>query len=384
MKKIYAVAGGFAMKLDAQKGIYVFSYEEQNGDLTLLGNYRPEINAGQGIYDRKRDICYITDERKERPGELGGGGRILCFRLNRETGEPEWVNEKDTFAAAPCYVSMDRSGKYLLIPHHGTRNVVTKTVRRKDGTFGVQTDSDDDTVVLFRIHEDGSIGEMCDVLWNQAEREDGRIVKLPHLHSCVQSPDGEICFLCDKGTDRLHSCRVDRENGKLIPLKSTFVEEGVHPRYGKFHPQLPVFYQNCENHAFLFVWRYEKETGEVLRLQKASLLFDEREAAAWTAEGASDLILDKEAGFLYASLRGLNVLSVFRIKENGALELIQNIPCGGKNPRGLCLSPDERFLFVMNRDSDRIVRFKRKEDGTLSEDGIAAECPLAGNMMFVE
>ena len=48
------------------------------------------------------------------------------------------------------------------------------------------------------------------------------------------------------------------------------------------------------------------------------------------------------------------------------------------------MSPDERFLFVMNRDSDKIVRFKRKEDGTLTEDGTAAECRLPGNVMFVE
>lgn len=383
-RKIYAVAGGFAMRLDARKGIYVFSYEPEDGRLDLIGNFRPEINMGQGIYDKKRDICYIADERKERPGERGGGGRILCFKLHRETGEPEWVNEKDTLATSPCYLSLDCRGEYLLVSHHGAGNVVTKTIKKEDGSFAMQTCADDDTAALFRINMDGSIGDLCDVSWHEAERKDGKIVKLPHLHCCEQSPDGKLYLLCDKGTDKLHSYRLDRENGKLIPLRHTFVEDGVHPRYGRFHPRLPLFYQNCENHAFLFVWRYEKETGEVQRIQKISLLADEKEAAAWTAEGASDLILDRNAGYLYASVRGLHVLSVFSVNKDGTLKLIQNTGCGGKNPRGLCMSPDERFLFVMNRDSDKIVRFKREENGTLSEDGTAAECRLPGNMMFVE
>ncbi len=383
-KKIYAVVGGFAMRLEAKKGIYVFSYEPEAGRLDLIGNFRPEINVGQGIYDKKRDICYIVDERKERPGERGGGGRILCFRLHRETGEPEWVNEKDTLAPSPCYVSLDCRSDYLLVSHHGAGNVVTRTIKKEDGTFGMQTCADDDTVALFRLNLDGSIGELCDVSWHEVEREEGKIVKLPHLHCCEQSPDGELYLLCDKGADKIHSYRLDRENGKLIPLRHIFVEDGVHPRYGRFHPRLPLFYQNCENHAFLFVWRYEKETGEIRKFQKISLLADENLAAAWTAEGASDLILDGDAGYLYASVRGLDVLSVFSVNRDGSLKLIQNIGCGGNNPRGLCMSPDERFLFVMNRDSDKIVRFKRKEDGTLTEDGTAAECRLPGNMMFVE
>ena len=127
------------MRLNAKKGIYVFSYEPEAGRLELTGNFRPEINVGQGIYDKKRDICYIVDERKERPGERGGGGRILCFRLQRETGEPEWVNEKDTLATSPCYMSLDCRSGYLLVSHHGAGNVVTRTIKKEDGRPALTT-----------------------------------------------------------------------------------------------------------------------------------------------------------------------------------------------------------------------------------------------------
>lgn len=381
-QKIYAVVGSFAMKKGTGKGVHVFAYEPENGAFTHLEDFMPEINVGQGLYNRSADMFYITHEYMDRKGEMGGGGRALAFRLDHETGKPELVSDKETCAAQPSYLWLDHSGRYLLIPHHGTRNVVTRTVRAEDGTYRAVTESDDVTVAVFSVKEDGSLGEFTDAWHEEPEREDGRLKRLSHLHSLIQSPDGNLMLACDKGLDCIHGYRLDPGSGKLSKVSQTFVEEGAHPRYGRFHPTLPVFYQNCENSAFLHVWNYDSRSGKLVRVQKLSLLVDEARALAWTEEGASDLVLTADNRYLYATVRGLNVLAAFAVRPDGTLGLLQNIGCGGENPRGLCLAPDGRFLFVMNRDSQTIVRFRVGEHGLLAADGTAAECCLPGNMQF--
>ena len=383
-EKIYAVAGSFAMKPGSEKGVHIFRYEPENALFTLVGNYRPEINAGQRTYNKEKDVIYITHESKDRDGEKGGGGRILAFKLDHETGEPTWLKEQDTNGPLPSDICLDAGGRYVIVPHHGSGNIVTKTRKREDGGFEAFTDSDDCTLALFKVEEDGDLGPMCDASRQEIERDEhGAIKKIPHLHNCVQSPDGNLFLVCDKGLDMIHSYKLDSENGRLVHVNSTGAGNGSHPRYGVFHPSVPVFYQNCENSAYVNSWTYDSGSGKLTRLERLPLLFDEKEAAAWTEEGAADIVLTPDGKNLYISVRGLNVLSVFSVDENGSLKLIQNIGCQGKNPRGLCLSPDSRYLFSINRDSNCIARFLRNEDGMLAAAGAETECSLPGNMQFI-
>lgn len=377
-KNIYAVVGTFAMKPGSIRGIHTFRYEPETAQFTAIGDFRTEINAGQRTYNKEKDVCYITHESKDRDG-----GKILSFKLNHETGEPEWLNEKYTCSTLPSFVTLDKTGKYLLVPHHTSDNIVVKTVRNEDGSITFEDHCDSCTIVVFKVNEDGSIGDICDIYEKEPKRENGVINSISRYHNCIQSPDGKLVLVCDKGNDVMDCFKFDAECGKLTHVNEVYVEEHAHPRYAIFHPELPVVYQNCEASAFIHVWNYDSETGEMKRIQKLPLLADEAEAAAWTKEGAADLVMSTDGKYLYASVRGLNVLTVFAIGEDGTLAFLQNIDCQGKNPRGLCLSPDEKYLFSLNRDSDCIARFERGEDGTLEAAGCETYCGLPGNMMFI-
>lgn len=382
-EKTYAIVGSFAMRKGTAKGVHVFRYTAETGAFEPLFHAKSEINAGQSAYDENTRTLYITHESKDRDGEQGGGGKVLACRLNSENGEISWIGEKETLGVQPSYICLTKSGKYLVIPHHGSRDIVTKTVRKPDGSFEAVTECDDGVVALMRLNDDGTLGDVCDIRIVPPVREGRKLIDIPHLHSCAQSPDGKLLLLCDKGQDVIHGFHIDERKGKLIPTGKTFVEKNVHPRYGLFHPITPIFYQNCENSVFLHVWKYDSETGKLKRLQKAALLKDEEKARAWTEECTADLVMTKDAHFLYVSVRGLNVVSVLSVDEDGLLKLVQVLDCGGKNPRGLCLAPDEKFLFVMNRDSDLVVTFRRKEDGTLEQEGDGIFCELPGNMKFI-
>lgn len=379
---MWAVAGSFAIRPGTVKGIHVFQYEPESGTLILNGRYRTEINAGQRAYDEKKKLLYVTNEGKDFAGERGTGGHIFAVKIEEASGKPEWISEAKTLAALPSDICISNNGKYLLVPHHTTGDLVTKTVKKPDGTFEAQAVGDDCTLVLFERNEDGTIGKILDV-YTAGQEVDGMTKKPSRFHCCVQAPGANLFYVCDKGKDCIHSFRIDEDRGKLIHLDQTFVEADAHPRYGIFHPEFPVFYQNCENLAFLHVWKYDPESGKLSRIQRISLLADEKEAEAWKKEGASDFSITADGKYLYAAVRGLNVISAFRIKENGTLEFMQSLSCEGENPRGIELSPDERYLFSMNRDTNQIMRFKRNEEGMLEADGCAAECELPGNLVFL-
>jgi 6-phosphogluconolactonase (cycloisomerase 2 family) len=51
------------------------------------------------------------------------------------------------------------------------------------------------------------------------------------------------------------------------------------------------------------------------------------------------------------------------------LELVQNIDCEGTMPRGICISPDGKYLLSGNLTSGDITVFAIGEDGLLSSTG---------------
>jgi 6-phosphogluconolactonase (cycloisomerase 2 family) len=135
---------------------------------------------------------------------------------------------------------------------------------------------------------------------------------------------------------------------KLVLLSETIVETGSAPRYGVFHPTLPIFYENNETNPVLFAFQYDTDSGKLRRIGELSLRDGLEENADSVKINASDIVMHPDGKRLYVSLRGLNTVVAVDLDNEGAMYVKQHINCGGKNPRGLCLSPDTRYLFVTN------------------------------------
>ena len=75
---------------------------------------------------------------------------------------------------------------------------------------------------------------------------------------------------------------------------------------------------------------------------------------------AAAIRISKDGGHLFISQRGADTVSVFSISEDGRrLSLLHNIPCGGRDPRDMILTPDERFLLCANQSSEDLIRSMR-------------------------
>lgn len=389
MSKTYVYVGNwsFQAKPAKGKGITIYEYTPETGDLTLVETICPDVAAGQLYLDEKNGILYSNDECGERRGEVGGGGYLLSFRIDPATGKLTKLNQKDSLSPEPSYLCLDRSGKYLVTCHCADPWHVTKIVRNPDGTFTNQVLFDDTSLVLFRIQEDGSLGAVCDVALTPGTGGKGAnsqvnvdpvsghvqlVQVISRLHAVVASPSGELLAACDKGMDRVYTYRIDREAGKLVYLNHWEAPEvACFPRYAVFHPdpEKALLYVNNENYAQLNTFRYDEATGALERIHKVYLLPCDPGMVEGKPVGAQDIMVHPNGRTLYCTLCGLNLIVVCRLDENGIPTPVQRIQSRGNLPRGIALSPDGRFLLSGNMVSGDITLFAADQEGLLTDTG---------------
>lgn len=378
--KIYALVGNKPSE-NCKPGLQSFLFDTENANMTFIGSCAGEMNIGAQFVDSKNNIDYVVDEVPNQRDRIGGGGYLAAIHIEPSTGVPELINFKPTLATMPAYCCKDKSGRYMIVVHHTLMNVGTRLVVNEDGTYSNEVVFDDSLVDLFRLNEDGSVGEICDVKIHAGTGRPGLHAK-SNLHSVYVDPSGELYIISDKGLDNVYAYKIDREKGKLILTHTESVEDGSAPRYGAFHPTLPYFYGNNEASPNVYTYKYDVKAGTVKKISSACSVMDGEYTTARPTP--SDIRISKDGRYIYASIREINKIAVFETHDDGSLTLLQNIDCNGKNPRGIGLTPDGRFLMVANMSSGKITAFKIFENGLLELLGDVAQCPAPGNIAFFE
>ena len=383
MGKTFLYVGNWGFH-PAPKGISRFLYDEETGHLTLEETIRPDVAAGQLCLDQNRGILYAVNERGDRVNEYGGGGSLLAFQINRQTGVLSILSERDSLCPEPSYLCLDGSGQYILTCHCADPWHVTKIVRRPDGTLGNEVLFDDAAVVMFHLNRDGGIGDACDYITfpgNQKLSQTSQvnvdpvtghiqlIEMIPRLHSVVISPDKKIIIVCDKGMDKLYVLKLDRANAKIIHTDTFAAKWASFPRYGVFHPTMPVFYSNSEYCSDMYVFQYESNQGKLTLRKQMPVLEKDPGLVEGKPVGAQDILVHPNGKTLYVTLCGINSISVLSLDEVGNPTLVQTVNSGGVLPRGIAISPDGRFLLSGNMISGDITTFHILEDGTLLPTG---------------
>lgn len=400
MSKTFVYVGNwsFHARPAKGKGISIFSYDEENGALELIETICPDVAAGQLYLDAENGILYSNDECGERRGEIGGGGYLLAFRIDPECGRLTLMNRKDSLSPEPSYLWLDKKGRHLVACHCGDPFHVTRIVRNQDGSFDNEVLFDDSAVVMFRLNEDGSLGDVCDVSVNPGTGGKGEnsqvnvdpvsghiqlVEVLSRLHAVVGSPDGELLAVCDKGMDKVYTYRIDREAEKLVKLGEWAAPEvACFPRYCAFHPEKDVLYVNNENLAQLNSFHYDTATGRLERFDKVYLLEEDPGLVDGKPVGAQDIMVHPNGKVLYCTLCGLNLIVVCRIDGDGTPRPVQRLDSRGNLPRGIALSPDGRFLLSGNMVSGDITVFAVDEEGLLTDTGSTFEAVSPSAIRF--
>lgn len=372
-EKMLAILGQWTFRPDGAKGINVYSYNPETSEMQLLDHYADGTAIGQQYYDPNKSVLYAVQEVEGEPGTYGGGGYIHAFKVDKETGKLSFMNKQCTLMTKPSYFWLDKTGKFAMISCHTGRNGVTKVVRNGDGTFSSKVEFEDVGVVLMAIEEDGSLGPVCDVaLYSGLTPIAGQVHS--HPHSIKADPSGEIFYTCDKGLDMIYSYKIDYERRRIIRKAETDMPFGYAPRYLTFHPTLPVLYENNETSKWVYAFNYCKETGGLKLINKLEMCPEAERAMP------SDIVITPDGRFVYVSVRGVNKIVCYATdSETGAISEVGTYATGS-GPRGLCVSPDGRYVLSANSDDNTITTFAIGEDGSLTPTGVCTDAPTAANV----
>jgi 6-phosphogluconolactonase len=365
------------------KGFGIFRYNTKTGELELIKSaVLDKISVGATCLDSKRNILYCVDEVMTQPGYLkGGGGLVYALAIDPETGDLTEINHQPSYGSLPAYVAVDGTGKYLIVVSHTGNAPVTKTVKDASGKYRIVIEYDDATTVLYRLNDDGSIGDPCDICKHSGNGP-GPEQSHPRIHSVMASPSGNLFAVCDKGSDQIFFFRINRETEKLQVCGGEGYKSipGSSPRYSVFHPTRPYFYMNHETKAVIRAFRYD-EDGKLEPICTVSALPEDCEDNPTMMQ--SDIRIHPSGKYLYGLIRGINAVSVFEIKEEtGEIEKIQTVMLDGTGPRGCAISPDGRFMHIAALKSKEVLVWVIGEDGKLSPTGKKISQPDPGNVTF--
>jgi 6-phosphogluconolactonase len=357
--KPYLVYVGTYTTKQSSKGIYAYWFDAGAGKLKAAGLAAESVDPSFVAVHPSGRFLYAVNEVDEFKGQKSG--TVSAFAIDRRNGGLKLLNQVATHGGGPCHVSLDKSGKYVLVANY-----------------------DGGSVASFPVREDGSLGETAGFVQHSGssvnkERQEG-----PHAHWIGTSPDNRFVLAADLGLDEVAVYRFDAAKGTLTANHPPFAkaDPGAGPRHLAFHTDREFVYLLTEMENTVTAFSYDARKGTLSALQTISTLRGDYSGP----KEAAELVVHPSGKFLYASNRaGVDSVTAFLIdRAKGTLTLIGEFPTMGKTPRNFAIDPTGRFLLAANQESGNIVVFRvDPATGRLTPTGEVVEVPAPVCVTFV-
>lgn len=343
------------------EGIYAYSFNPTKGDIKPIGIVAKTENPSFIAIDPKGQFLYTvneTDSFQNKPG-----GAVSVFAINRKSGQLKLLQQVASLGAAPAHLSLDKSGRYLMVANYNGGNAA-----------------------VFPVGKDGKLGEHSAFIQNTGSGPNHDRQTSPHAHFISVTNDNRFVMIADLGIDKVVKYRFNANNGSLVHIDPGFVKlnPGSGPRHLAFHASGNFIYVLNELSSTITGFSYDSETGRMMEKQTISTL-----PANFTGENTvAEIVLDATGKFLYVSNRGDNSIALYNIdSEDGSLTPVQWISSGGKTPRSFEIDPTGHWLFAANQNSDNIVLFRIDQaSGKLSQTSqtLRLNSPVCINFLMYE
>jgi 6-phosphogluconolactonase len=340
----FMYVGTYTQDGSTSKGIYVYRYDPGKAQVTSIGLAAQTINPSFLAVHPNRRFLYAVNEVGDYKGQKSGG--VSAFAIDNATGKLTLLNEVASGGADPCYITVDNTGKFVLVANY---------------TGG--------SVSVFPILKDGSLGEASAFVQHTGHGTNPKRQEAPHAHSIDVSPDDRFAIVDDLGLDETLVYKFDSSKGSLALNDPPFAkaDAGAGPRHFAFHPNGKFAYVIHEMGSTVSVFDYDAAGGILHPVQTISTIPKDFTSLNEDAE----IEVHPSGKFLYASNRGHDSIAVFAIDPNkGTLTLVEYAPTKGESPRHFQIDPTGRLLFAENEKSDNIVVFRiNAQTGRLTPTG---------------
>jgi len=326
------------------EGLYVYKFNTETGENNFISSVKTSNPSFLAVSPNQKYV-YAVNENADST-RFTVTGHVAAFSFDKATGKLNFINKQESGGKHPCYVSIDKTGKWVIVGNYSSGSLSVLPVK-SNGSL--------DSAIQVIQHEGSSVN---------SERQEG-----PHVHAAVFNKNNKTLYVPDLGMDMVMLYNFESKTGKLkeFHTPSVATEPGAGPRHIDIHPNGKYAYLMEEMTGGVSVYKIESD-GYLSLLQNVSGL-----PRDFTGDvGSADIHVSPDGKFLYCSNRGeSNTLGIFSINQsNGQLLWIDHQSTLGKTPRNFNFDPTGNFLLVANQNSDEIVIFKRdKTTGLLTDTG---------------
>lgn len=336
------------------KGIYAFDFDAATGKLSPKGLAAETPSPSWVAIHPSGKFAYAANE-------TGKGSTITAFSLDAKSAKLTQLNQLSALGGDPCYLSFDKTGKYLFVANYSSGNVVVFPIL-ENGKLGEHTAN---------VKDAGSLGP-------NKERQEG-----PHAHWVQISPDNRFVFVSDLGLDAILSYRFDAAKGTLTPNDPPLAKltPGAGPRHVAFAPNGKFVYVVSELNNTVTAFSYDGSKGSLFEVQILSTLPPDFVGRNDDAE----ISVHPNGKWLFASNRGHDTIAVFAINPtDGTLKHTGEYPTGGKEPRHFTIDPTGQYLLAENQNSNSIAVFRiDSATGALKQVSLAENIPSPVCLTFL-
>jgi 6-phosphogluconolactonase len=312
-------------------GIHQLDLDLATGELRAKAQTSGLANPSFLALHPNRHFVYAVSEVSEYEGQKTGA--VAAFAVDAKTSGLTMLNRQASGGDGPCYITLDPSGRYVLVANYGGG-----------------------TVAVLPIGPDGKLGPAVSVVRHQGSGPDKSRQEGPHAHSIDLDREGQRALVADLGLDKVMVYGFGA-NGTLTPNAppSVTLPPGTGPRHVAFSKSGAFAYVINELSSTVATFSYDPAAGTLKSVQSVSTLPMGFTGKSYPAE----IAISADGRFLYGSNRGHDSITTFAIDgATGLLRLTGHTPTGGSWPRHFGIDPTGAYLLAANQKSNSVVVFK--------------------------
>jgi 6-phosphogluconolactonase len=318
---------------------------------TATGRIDPSLTYAAA--DAVMPMALSADRKLLYVATRGVAPSIITYCVDSLTGQLSRLGTAANIESSLAYLCAEPSGRYLLGASYGEHRLSIYSV---DGIAQAN-------------------GKPLQVIEN-----------IEHAHAVIVSPDARFAYVSSLGSNRVFCFSLD---AGLTGEPAAFVEhaslgEGFGPRHLRFSPDSTMLYVLSEFRATVALFQRDSVTGHIdpkgvsARPQAISELNDGRARPNLTAAvqldpktlqslvWAADLQVTPDNRFAYVSERTSSRLIVYRVHADASLEYASFIQTETQ-PRGFQIDPTGRYLVACGEKSSHVAVYAiNAESGALS------------------
>lgn len=322
------------------EGIFVSRFRPATGDLTQAKLAARIRNPSFLAISPDHRFLYAASEDPTSVGPARDHESFIsAYAIDPTTGDLRLLNTVPSGGTSTCYLSVDKTGKYVLTASYGSGSIS-----------------------ILRVREDGGLGE--ETAFVQQIGHSGNQTQA-HPSAIDVSPENRFVVVPDLGLDKVLIYRFDPSTGALSPPDppSVALPAASGPRHFAFDSAGKFGYLMNELTGVVTVFAWDPARGALTSVQDIPTQIPDFVGSNHTAE----ISISSNGKFLYQSnrrlrtdnTRGPDTIGVFAINpEKGTLTAVEQTPTGGIMPRSFAIDPTGNYLLAANELTNNIVVFR--------------------------